>query len=144
MTNDTLYAIAEDDGIPIVPFSLGRIEAMSYMSSKGKFYIAIDPERIKSKQDEKIKLSHELGHCVTGSFYNVYATCDVWKKHENRANKNSVQRLVPKDELDEAVSAGFTESWQLAEYFDVPVDFMKMACHWYKHHNMDLAAQGGL
>ena len=133
----SLYELADKENITVDALRMKRLSAFSVMDCDGDCYIAIDPERIQSKQDEKIKLSHELGHCLTGSFYNVYATCDVWKKHENRANKNSVQRLVPKDELDEAVRAGFTETWQLAEYFDVPVEYMCMACHWYKHNNMN-------
>ncbi len=140
MTLETLYAIADADGVSVVPFPLGEIEAMSYMSCSGRCYIAIDSGRIKSKQNETLKLAHELGHCMTGSFYNRYATCDIRQRHENRADKWSFSQLVPQDELNEAVSAGFTEVWQLAEYFDVPCEYMARACHWYKNHNMDFTA----
>ena len=135
-----LYDLADREGILIDTFPMERHVSFSLMDSDGDCYVAIDPEQLDSSQTEKIILSHELGHCLTGSFYNQYASCDIRQRHENRANKNSVQRLVPKDELDEAVSAGFTEVWQLADYFDIPCDFMAMACHWYQHHSMNFIA----
>lgn len=135
-----LYSIADRDGIVIDEFPMLRQESFSIMDNDGDCYIAIDPFKLKSAQDEKIKLAHEMGHCETGSFYNRYAACDIRKKHENRANKWSIKHLIPKEELDEAVSAGFCEVWELAEYFGVPCEYVAMACHWYKNNNMDWTA----
>lgn len=140
MTLDELYSVASENSIPVVPFPLGDIEAMSYLSPNGTAYIGIDPDRITSKQDERLKLAHELGHAVQGAFYNKFAVCDVWKKHENRADKWAIKHLVPQEELYESVSAGFVETWELAEIFDVPPEFMARALHWYTHHNMDFTA----
>ncbi|EKC49990.1 hypothetical protein OBE_14355, partial [human gut metagenome] len=33
--------------------------------------IAIDPHKVKSIADRKEKTVHELGHCMTGAFYDV-------------------------------------------------------------------------
>lgn len=137
MTLESLYDFADRNGIPIVPFPLGSLEAMSYLSPSGDVFIGIDPDSIKSSQDEKLKLAHELGHCMKGAFYNVYATCDVWQKQENRANKWAYEHLVTKKDLSEAVENGFQEVWELSELFDVPPEIMARICHWYKYHNMD-------
>lgn len=82
-------------------------------------------------------LFHELGHCETGSFYNQWASRDVRKKHENRANKWAIKMLIPEDELKTAISDGRTEIWELAEYFSVTEDFMRKAVCWYQNGNLD-------
>ena len=136
-----LYTMAEREGIDIDEFPMSNRVSFSLMDPEDlSCYVAIDPLKLESSQHEKMVLAHELGHCMTGSFYNRYATCDVRKRHENHADKRSFSRLVPEPELNEAVSAGFTEIWQLAEYFDVPPEYMAKACHWYKFHNLDVIA----
>lgn len=77
-----LYRLAEDNDIAVDCFELKKREALSVMDSDGTCYIAIDPFKLASELDEKMKLGHELGHSVTGSFYNEYATCDVRRKHK--------------------------------------------------------------
>lgn len=140
MTLNALYDLADRENIVIDEFPMERQVSFSLMDQEGDCYVAIDPLQLDSAKQEKIILAHELGHCVTGSFYNRYATCDIRKRHENHADKWSFSALVPEDELNEAVSAGFTEVWQLAELFGVPCDYMYRACHWYKYHNMDITA----
>ena len=140
MTLNELYDIADENEIPVIPFPLGDVEAMSYLSPDGTAYIGIDPERITSNQDERLKLSHELGHAMQGAFYNIYATCDIWQKQENRANRWSYEHLVSEKEIAEAVRNGFREIWELSELFDVPPETMARICHWHKYHNMDFPA----
>lgn len=135
-----LYDMADDNGVIIDEYPMRNLVSFSLMDLGGDCYVAVDPLKLESAQQEKIVLAHELGHCMTGSFYNVYSPFDIRKRHENRADKWSIMQLVPEEELNEAVSAGFTEPWQLAEYFDVPEDYMRRACHWYRHHNMDCSA----
>ncbi len=136
MTVNELYNYAENESVAVATFPLSRREALSTMDSDGQCYIALDPHRIASTADEKTKLAHELGHCVTGAFYNVYSPCDIRQRHENRADKWAIKKLIPEDELEEAVRSGCTELWELAEYFDVTEDFMRKAVSWYKYGNL--------
>lgn len=131
-----LYRIAEEQNIAVDRFALKRREALSYMDLDGSCYIAIDPDKLKGELDEKMKISHEMGHCFTGSFYNKYAVCDVRRKHEHRADKWAIQKLVPVDDLDNAVADGHTELWDLAEHFGVTEDFMRKVVCWYTYGNL--------
>ena len=126
-----LYRAAEHNGITVDCFELRSREALSYMDEDGNCYIAIDPFKLTGDLDEKMKLAHELGHCITGSFYNRYSPYDLRQRAENRADKWAIKQLVPKDELDKQVLDGRTEIWDLADYFDVSVEFMIKALHWY-------------
>lgn len=127
---DDLYSYAEQEGISVEYFMMSYAESLSVPVGAGA--VAIDPFRVKSIADEKMKLAHELGHCGTGSFYNRYSPCDLVAKHENHADKWAIKKLVPKDELERTVSEGHTELWDLAEIFDVPEDFMRKAASLYR------------
>lgn len=133
MTLLEVYQRAEQQGIDIDYFPMRQVKSASFPDG----WVAIDVDKINTSQEEKAVLAHELGHCETGSFYNVYSQLDIREKHERRADKRAFQLLVPKSDLDEAVRAGITETWELAEYFDVPCEFMQKAMTYY--HEMDLA-----
>lgn len=131
-----LYHIAENGDITVDCFELKKREALSFMENDGSCYIAIDPFKLTSNLDEKMKLGHELGHCMTGSFYNEFATCDMRKKHENRADKWAIKQLVPVEELDCAVANGYDTIPDLADYFNVTEDFMRKVVCLYTYGNL--------
>lgn len=97
----------------------------------GIYGIAISGS-ILSNGEGLTALFHELGHCETCSFYNEHSSFDIRQRHENRADKWAIKKLIPKDELHSAVTGGCTEIWELAEYFGVTEDFMRKAVFWHE------------
>ena len=67
---------------------------MSIVSDR-RYYIAIDLNAAASSADLNVKAAHELGHCRTGSFYDIHSPYDVRAKHEYRADKWAVHELIP-------------------------------------------------
>lgn len=132
----SLLDYAEQQGIDVDWFSMKRAESLSVPLGDDTFAIAIDPRLIKSEPDLVHKLSHELGHCMTGSFYNQYSSFDCRQRHENRADKWAVRHLVSVEALDEAIAEGCSEIWELAERFGVPEEFMKKVICYYVHGNV--------
>ena len=122
--------------IAVDHFPLRKREALAIMDTDGSCAIAIDPAKLRSEADERNKLGHELGHCCTGSFYNEYSDYDCRQRHENRADKWSIETLIPVEELDEAVANGCTEIWELAEHFQVSEEFIRKAVCYYTHGNL--------
>lgn len=96
----------------------------------------MDPFRIETTAQERVHLAHELGHCETGSFYNVYSTLDIREKQEEKADRWAVSRLVPAEEFVKALNTGMVEVWELAEYFEVTEDFIRKAAEIYKIKNI--------
>lgn len=131
-----LYQIAKEQNIEVDCFDLKKRESLSVMDEDGDCFIAIDPYKLRSDNDERQKLAHELGHCITGSFYNIHATVDCRQRHENRADKWAILQLVPVDDLDDAVASGCTEAWELADHFGVTEDFVRKAVCYYVHGNV--------
>lgn len=131
-----LYNCIEQNGIDLDWFSMRKAKSLSMPLPDDRYGIAIDPWKVESVEDELCCAAHELGHCLTGSFYNQYATCDIRQKHENRADRKAIRLLIPKEELDNAVNKGYTEPWTLAEYFGVTEAFMRKAMWFYQYGNL--------
>lgn len=132
----SLCRYAEKRNIEIVTFPLQETASMSIEAESGTCYIGVDYSKIENEADERVHLSHELGHCATGSFYNLYAKADVRQKHENRADKWAIRKLIPVEKLDTAVAEGHTELWDLADYFGVTEEMMRKAVCLYTHGNL--------
>ncbi len=131
----SLYDLARQQNIEVFEFPLPETGSMSVMEGEGCF-IALDPSLRDGATRERVHLGHELGHCITGSFYNRYAAVDSRQRHENRANKWAVQALIPVEALDDAIAQGCTEVWELAERFGVTEDFVRKAVCYYVHGNL--------
>ena len=131
-----LYELAGKQKIPIFQYPMPQNGSMSLMEPDGSCYIGVDRGVLDGGVQERMHLSHELGHCVTGSFYNIYAAIDSRQRHENRADKWAIQALIPVEALDDAIAGGCTELWELAERFGVTEDFMRKAVCYYVHGNL--------
>lgn len=101
--------------------------------------IFLDRSRMSNAAEEKSCLLHEGGHYATGTTHRLYSPYELVERHEYRANKWAVQRLLSAEELDEAVAEGHTELWDLAEYFGVTEELMKQAVCWYTYGNLAAA-----
>lgn len=123
-----LYNLAEERDIDVDYFPMRELISVSFPEG----WIAIDVNKISDSIEEKVHLAHELGHCETGSFYDIHSKYDIRAKHENRADKWAIKKLIPRDELKEAVSCGLYEVWELAEYFEVTYQFMEKAMIYYQ------------
>lgn len=131
-----LYDLASQQNIEVIQYPMHENGSMSIMLDDGSCYIGIDRSVQDGGPDERVHLAHEIGHCITGSFYNIYAAIDYRQRHENRADKWAIAQLVPVADLDEAVADGCCEIWELAEHFGVTEEFMKKAVCYYVHGNV--------
>ena len=130
-----LFRAAHEAGIRVEYCQIPLNGSISAPDAEGDF-VLMDYSLIGTGPTERVHLAHEIGHCTTDSFYNRHTPFDIRQKHENRADKWAIKKLVPEDELNEAVSNGITEPWELAEYFNVTEDFMKKAVCYYTNSNL--------
>lgn len=135
MTVAALYAYARRRGHSVFQRKMERISSLSVLLEDGSCVIGID-RRSMTEAQERTQLSHEIGHCETGSFYSRYTKVDTRQRHENRADKWAVHKLISEQALDEAVAEGHTELWDLAEHFGVTEELMRKAVCLYTHGNL--------
>ena len=121
------YACADMNDITVLPAVCPECRAMSAMSDSGACYIGIDYSVLNSETEELVALTHEIGHCSTGAFYNMYSPFSLVSQQEYRADVWAVKRLIPRAELMNALNHGMTEVWELAEFFTVPEKMIKLA-----------------
>ena len=122
-----LYDIAEENGIIVMAAECPKCKAISLLSPNGKCYIGMDYKAMQTESEERQYLAHDIGHCVKGAFYNPYSPFSLIEQQEYRANKWAINKLLPKDEMEEAMEQGYEELWELAEYFDVSEEMVKFA-----------------
>ena len=131
-----LYDLANQQNIEVLSYPMAENGSMSVMLEGGRCFVGMDDSVLDGSAQERVHLGHELGHCVTGSFYNRYSPFDLRRRHENRADKWAIRELIPVEALDEAVAQGCCRLCDLAEHFGVTEDFMKKAICLYVHGNL--------
>lgn len=129
MKTEQLYMFAEKNNITIIPFALEKTKSSS-VNYNNNYYIGLDETAIETQADERVHLAHELGHCMTHSFYYAYSPLDIREKHEYRANKWAIKKIIPKAEFIGLLKSGMGV-WEIAEYYNVTEDFIKKAYHLY-------------
>ncbi len=112
-------------------WDLGK-EQVATIEMNGHYGIFMDFDTIETTAEESVLIAHEGGHIATGSTHSIGSPYEIIEQHENRADKWAIKKLIPKDELDKAIAKGYTEIWDLADYFNVTEDFMKKAVWLYK------------
>lgn len=136
-----LYDWLSQEGVFVfdrqLPFSSAETKAVTIKVEKTNTWgIFLDEGRLNTMAEKTVAAYHEGGHYATGTTHEVYSPQDLIEKHECKADKWAIKKLIPKDELDEAVAAGYTEFWDLAEYFGVTEDFIRKAVCLYVHGNL--------
>lgn len=129
LSTAALYELAARRNIPVISFDLHKIPSLSIMDEQGDCAVGMTPTLGDAR--EHTCLGHEMGHCITGSFYNQYSSGALRGKCEYKANKWAFYHLVPPAALETAVQNGITQPWQLAEHFSVTEDFLLDAMDYY-------------
>lgn len=130
MTIHQLYERAIAEGIEIDEIHTSELKAAAFPED----WVLIDPWKYDSEREYKCDLAHEIAHCETGSFYNIYSPFDLKAKCEHKANRRAAEMLMPLPEVLQALRAGYCSPWALAEYFDVTEDFARMALSMYREY----------
>lgn len=128
-----LYRIASDNKIKVDNFDTKVVEAFSMPN-----IIILNKKKLRKRIDRKMHLAHELGHCLTWSFYNISSKYNTRSRMEYRADRWVIHNLIPFSEFYEALQNGITERWQLAEYFEVTEDYIDKAITMYEQKIYDM------
>ncbi|MBR2478952.1 MAG: ImmA/IrrE family metallo-endopeptidase [Clostridia bacterium] len=123
---ERLYKLAEENNIPIDETCPESLISMSVRLSDGKKIIGLsnDENTVYTKLE---CLAHEMGHCMTDSFYAGFSPFELREKHEYKANVWAANEIVAFPALCKAVNDGMRELWELAEHFGVSHAFMEKA-----------------
>lgn len=124
------YGYCQKNQIDVIPYC-GCPQPGATIRDREQYAIFLDFTKIRSTRLLKGICYHELGHAATGALHKVNSPYELVERSEYRANRWSAEHYLPAKELREAFQNGFTEPWQLAEYFDLPQQDIEKALYYW-------------
>ena len=96
------------------------------------FYaVFLDFTKIRSTRLLRGVCYHELGHLATGALHKVDSPYELVERSEHRANRWAAEHYLTKEAFAQAFRQGYTEVWQLADYFELPESDIRSALHYW-------------
>ena len=134
METSALYNKMEKENINYINakllFTRGAIAHCNNMTA-----IVVDDNQVKSCTSENTVLIQELGHYMSGSYYNMNSQYELVDKIEHKADKKAWLEFFPYEKIKELMSNGLTTATDLAEYFDVEPPYMARCLNFYYNNS---------
>ena len=113
------YGFCRANQVDVIPFAGCPCPGATVRDG---IYMAVflDFTQIRSTRLLRGVCCHEMGHVATGALHKVDSPYELAERSEYRANRWCAQHYLSQEDFREAFEAGYTEPWQLAEFFDMP------------------------
>lgn len=124
------YSYCKQNNVDVIPYD--GMPAMGATIRAGlDMAIFLDFTQIRSTRQLKGVCLHEQGHAATGALHKVSSPYETVERSEYRANRWCAQNYLTIEDFRKAFSYGITQSWELADYFDLPEeDVQKALTYW--------------
>lgn len=125
-----VYQDVKDVGAKVYPYEIGFCDAAT-IELNGQYGIFLDLKKFHTIRDIIWALEHETAHCATGCTHKLSSGYDLIEKHEYKANRYVIEKYLSVQDLCAAMQAGYSSTFDLAEYFNVPESAIKKALHYW-------------
>ena len=126
----SFYKGCRENDISVIPFD-NAPSAGTTARFKEKYAIFLDFSALKSVRKLRGTCMHEMGHAETGALHKVHSPYETIEHNEHIAVRWTAEHFLTVDDFMGAFRAGYTETWELAEYFDLPEEDIKKALHYW-------------
>lgn len=124
------YSYCKQNDVDIMPFA--KLPRAACTVRDGQYYaVVLNFDCLQTVRQMRTAMLHESGHLHTGALHKVSSPFQLVEQAEYRANADAFRCSLPPDEIRAAMQAGYTEPWQLAEYFDLEESYIKKALHYW-------------
>ena len=131
------YDYCKKNRVDVIPY-LGAPQPGTTIRDGSYCAVFLDFSKILTTRMLRGVCSHELGHIATGALHRVDSPYELVERSEYRAGRYVAQHFLTEDAFREAFAAGYTELWQLSEYFDLPERDIKNALtYWSERKEVD-------
>ena len=131
------YSYCKENNITVLPFDNAPCKGTT-MRDADLYAIFLGFTKISSTRQLKGVCCHELGHVATGALHKIESPFETVERSEYRANRWSAETFLTVEDFKEAFADGYTELWQLSEYFDLPEEDIKKAlAYWSECKGVD-------
>lgn len=126
----SFYEYCEENDVDVMSYA--RLPAAACtVRDRGAYCVVLNPATLNTFRHLRTAVIHEEGHLRTGALHKVDSPYQLVAQSEYRANVASFRRYLPPEKIRAAMRAGYTEPWQLADYFDLDEDYIKKALHYW-------------
>ena len=125
------YGYCKSHNVDVIPFD-GCPQPGATIRDEGFYAVFLDFTKIKSTRLLRGVCFHELGHIATGALHKVDSPYELVERSEYRANRWATETFLTEEAFREAFAEGYTELWQLSEYFDLPEQVIADALTYWK------------
>ena len=135
------YHYCKTHQIDVIPYD-GCPKPGATIRDAGFYGVFLDFTQIKSTRLLRGVCYHELGHVATGALHKVDSPFELAERSEYRANRWAAETFLTESAFREAFNEGYTELWQLEEYFDLPQeDILAALRYWTDSRGIDFTKQ---
>ena len=120
------YDYCKQNRVDVIPY-MGIPAPGATVRDGSDYAVFLDFSQIRNTRLLRGVCCHELAHAATGALHKVASPYELVERSEYRANRYAAQHYMTAQDFREAFEAGYTELWQLAEYFDMPEQDVKNA-----------------
>lgn len=124
------YQFCESNDVDIIPYLNAPSEGTT-IRDEDYYAIFLDITKLRSIKVYNGVCLHEVGHVATGALHKVDSPYETVERSEYRANRWGFENYLKVEEFKEAFAAGYTELWQLSDYFDLPEETIRKALSYW-------------
>ena len=133
------YEYCKEQNVDVIPFD-GCPQPGATIRDGCDYAVFLDFTKIRSTRLLRGVCLHELGHIATGALHKVDSPFELAERSEYRANRWCAQHYLSQEDFREAFEAGYTEPWQLAEFFDMPErDVRSALTYWTERRGVNFS-----
>ena len=133
------YKYCKKNDILVIPFK-GMPSEGATIRDGSRYGIFLDFTKIQTARQLRGVCMHEQGHTATGALHKVSSPFETVERSEHRANRWVAESYLTAEDFREAFAAGYTDLWQLAEWFDLPEPDVKKAFrYWTENRGIDFS-----
>ena len=125
------YEYCSRNQVDVIPF-FGCPQPGATIRDAGQYAVFLDLGKICSTRLLRGVCCHEMGHVATGALHKVSSPYELVERSEYRANRYMAEHFLTEEDFREAFAAGYTEFWQLSEYFDLPEQDVAKALEYWR------------
>jgi len=133
------YDYCKNNSIDVIPYA-GCPQPGATIRDSNCYAVFMDFTKITSTRLLRGVCYHELGHVATGALHKIDSPFELAERSEYRANRWSAEQYLTAEDFRAAFADGYTELWQLSEYFDLPeADIQAALTYWKERKGIDFS-----
>ena len=138
------YHYCKQHDVAVIPYD-GCPKEGATIRDQGFYGVFLDFTKIKSTRLLRGVCYHELGHVATGALHKVDSPFELAERSEYRAIRWAAEHYLTIEAFQEAFDAGYTQIWQLEEYFDLPeADIRAALRYWTDSRGVNFTKEASL